>query len=171
MAIVLLVTVLVGGLWILVRPPVKVNSVAGLARYYGVSKETVLGVAHAYGVDPQDLDNYGPQPFPVNYIMHELDKPGVTRAQVEALVTGYVSKCERDNRWTVYLFYSDWLEPKTLFRREEALPLEIYYELDPIQDRTRDDQIVQRIQWYILGDSGGAIGPYVGPHCNPPVKY
>ena len=68
MAIVLLMTVLVGGLWILVRPPVKVNSVAGLARYYGVSKETVLGVAHAYGVDPQDLDNYGPQPFPVNYI-------------------------------------------------------------------------------------------------------
>jgi hypothetical protein len=99
------------------------NSVAYLAEDYGVSKESVEAVAHAFGVDPTDLARYGDEPFPLNYIRHTLgwaldqsDHPKIYRTEIDALMTGYVSRCDLENTVTLYLFYSDWLRPKLRVR-------------------------------------------------------
>jgi hypothetical protein len=166
-----------GGIWILARPPAKHNSVAFLARRYGVSKDSVRDVAHAFGVDPENMASYGERSFPGNYIEYTLGwkwdqakHPTVYRAEIEALMTGYVSRCDIEDTITIYLFYSDWLRPKTLFRGE-ALPIEIFYELDVAQDGVRSDHVVQDIAFYSVGDSGGWPWEQVAPHCDPPAKY
>ncbi len=177
--ILLLVIVMVaGGILILVRPPAKYNSVMYLARRYGVGKSDVQDVANAYGVDPKDLATFGQQPFPINYIGHTLGLPGweqsrpsiVRRSEVEAFVTGYVSRCDLDEMTTLYLFYSDWLRPKTPFHGE-ALPMEIAYESDPNRSGTWDDQVAKHIQFYDVSDSGGLLWANVALTCNPPAKY
>jgi hypothetical protein len=163
--------------WFLFRPPPKVDSVAGLARYYGVSEETIQNVARAYKVPPEEIGSYGELPFPVNYIQHVLgwawdqpEHPTIYRSEIEALVTGYVSRCDLEDTITLYLFYSDWLRPKT-WSHGEALPMKIVYELDVSQKGIRDDQVVQDITYYDLGDSGGWPWEQVAPVCVPPGRY
>ena len=157
--------------------PVEDNSRAYFRRYYGVSEETVRAVARAYGVDPGDLASYGGRPFPLNYIEHTLGwawdqprHPTIYRAEIEALVTGHVSRCDLGDTATLYLFYSDWLSPKTLFHGE-ALPMEVSYELDVTRAGMRDDQIVQAITFYNVGDSGGLPWEGIAPGCEPPARY
>jgi hypothetical protein len=159
------------------QPPAEGNSVYSLARCYGVSKESVEAVAHAFGVDPSDLARYGDQPFPLNYIQytlgwspHQSNHQKIYRYEVDALMTGYVSKCDLADTVTLYLFYSGRLRPKTLFQGE-ALPLEVLYELDTTQDGIRDDQVVQSFTFYELSDSGGWPWEEVAPHCDPSAKY
>jgi len=173
----LVLVVIVGCIWCLAKPSSPHNSVAYLARTYGVSKETVLTVVHAYKVNPDELYSYGESPFPVNYIEHTLgwtwnqaEHPTIYRSEVEALVTGYISRCDLSSTTTLYLFYSDWLRPKALFRGE-ALPMEVTYELDPEQSGMQDDQIVQSITFYFLSDSGGLPWEQVAPICDPPARY
>jgi hypothetical protein len=163
--------------WFLFRSPPDVDSITGISQYYGVSEETVGDFVRAYGVDPTDIASYGEEPFPLNYIRYTLgwnqdpsNRPTVTRAEIDALVTGYVSRCDLDDTSTLYLFYSDWLRPKTLFRGE-ALPIEIIYEHDVTRDGIRSDQVVESISMYYIGDSGGWPWEQVAPHCDPPAKY
>lgn len=159
------------------QPPIEPNSVWYLARVYGVSEESVEAVAHAFGVDPGDLARYGNHPFPLNYIRHTLgwsqhqsNELEIHRADVDALMTGYVSRCDLADTATLYLYYSDRLRPKTL-SQGEALPLSVSYELDTTQDGIRDDQVVENITYYELSDSGGWPWDKVAPHCEPPAKY
>lgn len=172
-----IVAIIGGCTWLLFRPPIAVDSVAGLARYYGVDREVVEEVVRAYEVPLESVGSYGEQPFPVNYIAYTLgwtwdqpQHPTVYRSEIEALVTGYISRCDLEDTVTLYLFYSDWLSPKTFFHGE-ALPLKVSYELEMGQDGARSDQIVQNITFYDLSDSGGLVWEQVAPHCIPPARY
>lgn len=74
--LVAVVTVISGCAWLLFRPPIATDSVAGLARYYGVDKKAVEEVARAYGVPPENVAIYGEWPFPINYIEYTLGWAG-----------------------------------------------------------------------------------------------
>jgi len=160
---------------ILTSLPVEDNSVGYFRTYYGTSKEDLEAVGRAYGVELDDFSDYGPQPFPINYIVHALgqdqpEPPKVSRADVNSVVTGYVSKCELSDTNTIYLFYSDRLGPKSLIDGE-ALIMSILYKLDSAQAGIRDGRGLQSIQWYIVGDSGGWDWERVAPQCDPPARY
>jgi hypothetical protein len=161
---------------ILLGPPGKRNSVASIAWRHRVSGADVEAVAHAYGIKPEDLGTYGQRPFPVNYIEYRLgwqwdqpEKPTVYRGEIDALMTGYVTKCDLADTATAYLFYSDWLSPSLW--RGHALPVVVGYELDITLDGIRPDQVVQDITYYSLSDSGGWLWDQVAPHCDPPARY
>lgn len=164
--------------WLFVRQSAATDSVSGLARHYGVGTEVVEGVARAYGVDPESVGSYGERPFPINYIEHELgwawdqtQHPILYRSDIDALVTGYMSRCDLEDTITLYLFYSDWLSPKTLFHGE-ALPMEVSYQLDPSQEGVRSDQIVQYITFHDLGDnSSGWTWAPIAPICVPQARH
>jgi hypothetical protein len=162
--------------WLSMRP-VENNSFAYFERYYGVDEKTVAEVAQAYGVKPQDMTSYGEMPFPINYIEHTLgwawdqpEHPIIYRRDVESVVKGYVSKCDWIDTSTLYLFYSDWLNPHTIFHGE-ALVMEVGYELDATQEGIRDDQVLQNITFYSLGDSGGMRWKGIAPICEPPARF
>jgi hypothetical protein len=157
--------------------PVEDNSFAYFKRYYGVDKEAVMEVAQAYAVKPEDIAKYGTQAFPISYIGHALgwvwgqpEHPTIYRRDVEAVVKGYVSRCDWIDTSTLYLFYSDWLSPKTIFHGE-ALVMEVSYQMDVAKQGIRDDQVVQSIGTYILSDSGGLPWKGIAPDCKPPARY
>lgn len=88
-----------------------VNSVRWLAGRYGVSPNRVRSLAYDLGVDPSQLNQYGPGDFPVNYFRERLKQTEehqgqVTRAEVEDIVLGSELMCELDPDTLVYLFYS-----------------------------------------------------------------
>lgn len=89
-----------------------VNSVRWLAGRYGVSPNRVRSLAYDLGVDPSQLNQYGPGDFPVNYFRERLKQTEehqgqVTRAEVEDIVLGSELMCELDPDTLVYLFYSE----------------------------------------------------------------
>jgi hypothetical protein len=142
-----------------------------------VDEKAIEEVAQAYGVPPEEVGSYGKGPFPVNYMEHVLgwvwdqpQHPTIYRSEVEALMTGYVSRCDLEDTITLYLFYSDWLRPKTLFHGQ-ALPIEVSYELDLDREGVHDDQVLQDITYYELRDSGGLLWEQVAPHCVPSARY
>ena len=96
--------------WLFLKPLPSRNSVSDLAKYHGVSQESIRVVARAYGVNPKDIAIYGENPFPVNYIGYALgwkwdstNNRVVHRKDIESLVTGYTSKCEIADTTTLYL--------------------------------------------------------------------
>jgi len=118
--------------WLLPQPPV--NSVAWLARRYGVNEDKVRTVANALHVKPEDMASFGIGAFPVNYIRESLrdisTRAGrVTKEDIDKLVQGYESKCEFDNGLVVYyLFYSTNLTPGVFMSsRGEALVIRFVY--------------------------------------------
>ena len=103
---------------VLTSLPVEDNLVAEFRKYYGTSKEELEAVGGVYGVELDDFSDYGPQPFPINYISHALGRdrpepPTVYRSDIDSIVKGYVSRCELSDTSTIYLFYSDRLSPKS----------------------------------------------------------
>lgn len=155
--------------------PVKENSFAYFDRYHGVDRETVTAVGEAYGVAPGDFPEYGSDPFPVNYIVKELglDRPEhsvVYRSDVDSAVKGYVSRCDTTDIGTYYLFYTDWLSPRTL-SHGEALVMVVIYELDVARPGMRDDQVVASIAMRFISDSGGPDWEKVAVKCDPPARY
>jgi hypothetical protein len=157
---------------------IEENSMAYFNRYFGVNEKEVGYVARLYEIPLDDLPRYGPEPFPVNYILLSLNwsydsklRPTVYRWQIEELVKGYVAKCDLTNTNTLYLFYSDWLR-KNNAAHGEALVLDIVYELDVTKEEQFDDQVVEQIDFYEGGsDSLGRIRERVAPKCVPPAKY
>lgn len=164
-------------LCMLTRSPTEDNSLAYFKKYYGADEEIIHAVAHAYQINPDKISDYGPEPFPVNYIKHKLgwdwrqrEHPVIQRSEIDSLVKGYISKCETDNAATLYLFYSDWLSPRTR-EHGEALVLEISYRLDTDIEGICDEQIVSNINTVIISDSGGWYWDRIAPMCEPAAKY
>ena len=148
--------------------PVEPNSLMAFKRYYGVNEDAVAEVSAVYGIPVEDFPKYGLRPFPANYIKHTLgwdleraERPIVYRQEIEALVKGYVSRCDSEQN-TIYLFYSDWLRPHNLFHNE-AMVIEVTY---------RQDQTLESFHVYGAGSSdGGWSREIVAPTCDPPAKY
>jgi hypothetical protein len=143
--------------------------------HYGVDREAVLEVAEVYGVSPESFSAYGDSPFPINYVKSELgwEQPTrltVHRSDINAVVRGYTTRCEVSDTQTLYLFYSDWLSPKTR-SHGEALVMSVSYELDVARAGVRDDQEVREITYYNVGDSGGLVWERVAPQCVPPARH
>lgn len=157
------------------KPP-EDHSVEYFEYYFGVDRKAVNGVAEAYGVSLESFSAYGESgPFPINYIRNELKwdqhpRPTVYRADINDVVRGYTSRCEVSDTQTLYLFYSDWLSPKTS-SHGEALVLSVSYELDVTRPGIHDDQVVSRITYYDVGDSGGLAWERVAPQCIPPARH
>lgn len=157
--------------------PPENNSLAWFKKYYGADEEAVQAVAHAYQINPGEFSDYGLESFPVNYIKHKLgwdwrqqEHPVIQRSEIDSLVKGYISKCESGNTATRYLFYSDWLSPRTR-EHGEALVLEIIYQLDTEIEGIYDEQIVSNISTVIISDSGGPYWDRIAPMCEPAAKY
>lgn len=97
-------------------PPAP-NSVAWLAREYGVSQQKVRSIATALDVDPENLATFGPANFPLNYFQQRVaeirERTGlVTSEDVETLVQGYEVRCDDSFGMPVdYLFYSQNISP------------------------------------------------------------
>jgi hypothetical protein len=89
---------------------------------------------------------------------------------VENTIKGYITKCELSSNETLYLFFSNWLSPKTIIHGE-ALVLSVFYELTPEKPGRYPEQVVEHIQVYDVGDSGGLLWGLVAPDCNPPARY
>ncbi len=83
------------------------------------SDANVKALAEELGVDPQDLDSYGPGPFPLNYFLKQLcpspcEEESPTRDEVQAVISGFEIK--RECQYTgynsngdysvIYLYYS-----------------------------------------------------------------
>jgi len=67
-------------------------------------------LAEELGVDPQNLDAYGPGPFPLNYFLKQLgpsctEEPP-TRNEVQAVILGF--EIERECRYTGYNSYGNY---------------------------------------------------------------
>jgi len=97
-------------------PPAP-NSVAWLAREYGVSEEKVRSIATALYVDPENLGTFGPAHFPLNYLQQRVaeirEQAGrVTAEDIEVLIQGYEVRCDDSLGMPVdYLFYSQNISP------------------------------------------------------------
>jgi len=112
-------------------PPPAPNSVAWLAREYGVSPEKVRSIASALDVDPEKLATFGPANFPLNYFQQRVaeirERTGlVTSEDVETLVQGYEVRCDDSfGRPVDYLFYSQNISPGVFGSR--ALVIRVLY--------------------------------------------
>jgi hypothetical protein len=140
-------------------------------------RRAIENLAQIHGLESEDIATYEKGLFPVNYIEHALgwawdqpEHPTIYRRDVESVVKGYVSRCDWMDTSTLYLFYSDWLSPKTIFHGE-ALVMEVSYQWDVTREGMRDDQVVQSIGVYFLSDSGGLPWEGIAPHCKPPARY
>lgn len=153
------------------------NSFAYFRIYYGASRQDVINLGQVYGVHPKDFSRYGPTPFPVNYIEHmvDFDKPqserrAVYRSEVESMVKGYVSKCKISKGLIIYLFYSDWLSPQNIFHGK-ALAMEMSYQWGIDQEGKENEQVLESIRVYYIGDSGEWDWENIAPICEPPARY
>jgi hypothetical protein len=154
------------------------NTVVFLKRHYGADDKIIETLAREYDVSVADIPKFGPYPFPVNFIRSQigwkkesLAQPVVYRRQIEAIVKGYVAKCRIADTIVLYLFYSDRLAPRSIFSRDtSALVMEVGYRLDPTIEGERDDQLLEEIRYFDLGDDGGYDWPKVAPECTPPAR-
>lgn len=149
-----------------------------LERSKGISHEAIVALAHEYGITVADIPQFGRDPFPMNYILHQLHwtrqsatNPLVYRRDVEAVVKSYVSQCRLDNYGTLYLFYSDRLGGRPVNRDPTAFVMRVIYKLDPQIDDERADQILQYVDYYDFGDSSSQLDwAAIAPKCIPPAR-
>lgn len=110
------------------------DAVDRVASEFGVPRERVLELGELLGVDPAELDAFGPGHFPYNFYQHQL-KPFAqehgrppTRSDVEKMVTGYIARCEDARTKRIeYVYYSDKTHPKWT-DRELAMVFEVIFE-------------------------------------------
>jgi len=95
-----------------IYPNYQLNPVAELKGDYGASEASIQTVVDSYGISVDEILTFGPEPFPVNYILHQLNweiasahNPTVYRSKVEASISGYSGICKINDREVLYLFY------------------------------------------------------------------
>jgi len=80
----------------------------------------VSALAEELGVDPKNINSYGPGPFPLNYFLEQLclsqceEEKTVTRAEVQSVVLGFEinKECQyagyslKGDYSVIYLYYS-----------------------------------------------------------------
>jgi hypothetical protein len=88
------------------------DAVGRVVRRYGVGRERVLAVVEELGVDPTEIETFGPYFFPYNYYQHQFElferehgRPP-TRSEVEQIVKGYIAKCAEGQYGIAYVYYS-----------------------------------------------------------------
>jgi len=125
---------------------------------YGATEEEIAQIARAYGISVDSIASFGTDPFPINYILTQMNwsrpprnNPTIFRHQIDELVKGYVSKCDLTRSATIYVYYEEL--DHILKRRSGPVILEVIYELDRQLETPNDDQIVQTISTHGLGDS------------------
>lgn len=143
-------------------PPAP-NSVAWLAREYGVSPEKVRSIASALDVDPEKLATFGPANFPLNYFQQRVaeirERTGlVTSEDVETLIQGYEARCDNNSGWPVdYLFYSQNISPG-IFGSGALVIRVVYWGLSP--------EVAEITFWNLRDDSAFAYErKWAGRHC------
>jgi hypothetical protein len=120
-------------------------------------------VADSYSLSLDDIAAFGPEPFPLNYILHQLNwklaspnNPIVKRSEIEDLISGHSASCQTGNTHIYYLFYGgpeklvQASEP-AIFGKPGPLVVEVNYRHDPT---LQDAQIVDYISYVELGDDG-----------------
>jgi len=164
-------------------PREKPNSVDFLKRYYGADDKMIEALAEEYRVSVADIPQFGPYPFPINYIRSRIgwgkvdqrtplaERPLVYRRDVESVVKGYVSRCRWADTVDFYLFYSDRLAPRSMFDKDtSALVMEVRYRLDITIQGESDEQILEEISYFDLGDDASFDWSGVAELCTPPAR-
>ena len=159
------------------------NSVDFLKRYYGADDKMIEALTGEYNVPVSDISQFGPYPFPINYIRSQIgwgqvdqgtasaERPIVYRRDVEAIVKGYISRCRWANTVVFYLFYSDRLAPRSIFDKgTSALVMEVRYRLDTTIQGESDEQILEEIGYFDLGDDAPFNWSGVAELCIPPAR-
>jgi len=133
-------------------PPAP-NSVAWLAREYGVSQQKVRSIASALDVAPEELATFGPADFPLNYFQQRLaeirERAGrVTPEDIAILIQGYEARCDNNSGWPVdYLFYSQNISPGIFGSRALVIRV-VYWGLSP--------EVAEITSWNLRDDSAFA---------------
>jgi hypothetical protein len=114
-------------------PTPQKNSVAWLAQRYHVSEDKVRSVAAAIGVSPDQLGDFGPADFPLNYFAQQirnLSNVEVRKNDFDGMMRGYEASCTHG--FVFYLFYSTNLDtsPAVVKKGGEAMVLRFLF--DPL---------------------------------------
>lgn len=97
----------------------------------GVPRERVIDLARTLGVQPDQIDSFGPALFPFNYFDSRIrefeDKNGrpPTQSEVDITFKGYTARCQSRSTRIEYLFYTD----KTQGFGEKAMVIAVSFAL------------------------------------------
>ncbi len=162
--------------------PVRPNTPAYFRKYYHINRRQLEETAAAYGLSVAEISDYGPEPFPINYVKFTLeweDNPDyrtqtVSRKEVEAVIRDVQSRCKLGDWCTIYLFYARWIDEtliESVFKGNDGYPLAmtVCYEITP--ELERDRHIVNQIQEEEIGPDTGTNWRLLTETCEPPALY
>jgi hypothetical protein len=140
--------------------------------YHGASKQDVLEVAEAFGVEWDDVAQYGDTTFPLNYVRHAAGMDGdrsgdwMTRDAIHQLMRGYVSYCHLSRGQELYVYYSGWLTRGPEHRGQAyVISVEyVYWDSEPSKDR------VTAIRGWSTGWDVLGVARRTASHCRPRVE-
>ncbi len=140
--------------------PQPINSVAWLSQKYDMPGAEVEKLAALYGVRPDQLADYGLEPFPINWIVRQFEQiearqGQVTKEDVQRIVRGQLTECDTDHIY-YYFFYS--ADP-TFIGRNRSEPTSLVLEV--VYDITKQPRVMRL--WTIgnIYDSGFNSDRYV----------
>lgn len=133
-----------------------------VAREFGIPRERVVSVAEELGVQVDEMETFGPDPFPYNYYKNRFEQftrehgRPPTRSEVDRMVEGYVAKCDVGRYGIAFIFYSERVHPGWL-NREIAMVFEVIFQLPSPGEAAPEDPVFVRMRHIDLRD--GSVNP------------